>query len=169
VNDVFQVGYIARAHGLGGEVGIRTFDPASEALLDVDKVRLRLKDGSDCELQVDSVRGASKELLVAFEGVENRNAAEKLVGATVFVYREELEPPGDGEYFQGDLIGLAAFDEQGAQLGLVEEIWNTGPVPNLVIRGQGTGELVVPFTDDFVPRVEIEQKRIVVRPPEFVE
>jgi 16S rRNA processing protein RimM len=154
---------------LGGEVGVRTFDPASEALLDVERVRLRLKDGQDCEFTVDSVRGGAKELIVAFEEVENRAAAEKLVGSTVFVYRDELEPPGEGEYFQGDLIGLDAVDEQGGALGVVEEIWNTGPVPNIVIRAEGKPELVVPFTDDFVPRVEIAEKRIVVRPPEFSE
>jgi 16S rRNA processing protein RimM len=135
----------------------------------VDRVRLRLKDGQECDFTVDSVRSASKELIVAFEGVENRTGAENLVGSTVFVYREELEPPGEGEYFQGDLIGLDAVDEQGAKLGIVEEIWNTGPVPNIVIRGEGKSELIVPFTDEFVPSVEISEKRIVVRPPEFSE
>ena len=51
----------------------------------------------------------------------------------------------------------------------MEEIWDTGPVPNLVIRGEGRPELVVPFADEFVPTVDLEQGVLVVRPPEFLE
>jgi 16S rRNA processing protein RimM len=168
-NPHLEVGYVSRAHGLAGEVGIRTFDPASEALADVERVLVRGKDGAVVELVIDSVRSTPKEVLVGFEGVESRTAAEKLVGSTVLVYREDLDAPEDGEFFQGDLVGLVAVDESGAELGTVEEIWQTGPVPNLVIRAEGKPELVVPFADEFVPSVDMEQGRIVIRPPEYTE
>lgn len=167
---LFECGYVARAHGLNGEVGIKTFDPTSETLFDLERVLLRLKGGGgELEMQIDSIRATGKDILVSFEGVEDRVGAERLVGSTVLVYREDLEPPSEGEYFLGDLMGLTAVDEAGAELGKVEEIWETGPVPNLVIRRQGTPELVVPFVDEFVPTVDIEHKRIVVRPPEYTE
>lgn len=169
LRDQLEVGYVGRAHGLAGEVGVRTFDPASEALLDVERVLIRLKDGQTCELTVDSVRSTPKEILIGFEGVEDRTAAERLVGGTVLVFREDLDAPAEGEFFQGDLVGLLAVDESGAELGRVEEIWSTGPVPNLVIRAQGKPELVVPFADEFVPTVDLAQGRIVIRPPEYTE
>jgi 16S rRNA processing protein RimM len=84
------------------------------------------------------------------------------------VARADIAPPAEGEFFQGDLVGLTAVDEQGATLGRVEAVWNTGPVPNLVIR-MGTEELLVPFTDAFVPSVDLEAGRVVVRKPEIVE
>lgn len=161
-------GYVARAHGLDGEVGIKTFDPGSETLFEVERVFLRLRDGSELEMTIDSVRTTNKELLVAFEGVEGRSAAEKLVGSTVHVFREDLEPPSEGEYFLGDLVGLAAFDEQGNELGRVEEVWESGPVPNLVIRKAGA-ELLVPFADEFVPAVDVPNGRLTVKPPEYLE
>jgi len=101
--------------------------------------------------------------------VRGRTAAEALVGATVIAFREDLEPPAEEEYFQGDLVGLTAVDESGKVLGRVEEIWETGPVPNLVIRAEGKEELVVPFVDDFVSTVDIPGGRLVVKPPEFLE
>jgi 16S rRNA processing protein RimM len=80
-----------------------------------------------------------------------------------------LKPPADGEYFQGDLVGLEAVDESGRILGKIEEVWNTGPVPNLVIRSVEVGELLVPFADDFVRSVDLAAGRVVLRPPEIIE
>ncbi|WP_338866080.1 ribosome maturation factor RimM [Myxococcus stipitatus] len=166
---LLELGYVSRAHGLRGELAVRPFDPASETLGTVDRVRVRTRAGEERDLQIESLRPTPKEDIVAFEGVESRTEAEALVGATVLVYREDLEPPAEGEFFQGDLIGLAAVDESGASLGQVEEIWATGEVPNLVIRAPGRQELVVPFADDFVPSVDMAARRIVIRPPEYVE
>lgn len=164
-----ELGYVARAHGLHGELAVKPFDPASTTLETVDRVLLRRKDGSEEERSIESVRQASTETLVVLEGVRGRTAAEAYKGATVLVFREDLEPPGENEFFQGDLIGLAAFDPDGKALGTVEELWETGPVPNLVIRDAARSELIVPFADAFVPEVDLEAGRLTVRPPELTE
>jgi 16S rRNA processing protein RimM len=164
-----ELGYVARAHGIRGEIAVRAFDPGSQTLQDVERVRVRTRAGQERELRIESLRPTPKEDIIAFEGVETREQAEGLVGSTVFVYREDLEPPAEGEYFQGDLVGLTAVDEAGKELGRVEELWATGEVPNLVIRGPGQAELIVPFADDFVPSVDVPAGRIVIRPPEFLE
>ncbi len=167
---LLELGYVARAHGLSGEVGLRTFNPGSDTLDIVERVLVRTRSGEERELRIESVRPTPKENLVGFKGVASREAAEALVGATVLVWREDLEPPAEGEYFLGDLMGLTAVDESGRELGKVVEIWETGEVPNLVIRGNGVkGELAVPFADEFVPTVELEAGRLVVRPPEYIE
>ena len=135
-----QVGYVAKAHGLRGEVTVRTFDPASTTLFEVGRVFVRLRNGAEQVLNIESSRSSAKDLLIAFEEIPDRTAAEGLVGATVFVYREDLEPPAEGEYFLGDLLGLEAFTEEGESVGRVEEIQDLGEVPNLVIR-KGEDEL----------------------------
>jgi 16S rRNA processing protein RimM len=166
---LLELGYVARAHSLSGEVAVRTFDPGSETLDSVERVLVRLRSGEERVLKVEGVRPTPKENLVSFEGVDSREDAEALVGSTVLVYREDLEPPGEGEYFLGDLMGLAAVDEAGNPLGKVAEIWETGEVPNLVIRGGKGGELIVPFADEFVPTVDMAAGRLVIRPPEYLE
>lgn len=160
---------MARAHGIQGEIAIRSYDPGSESLDAVERVWVRTRAGEERELRIESVRPTPKENIVAFEGVETREAAEALVGSAVFVYREDLEPPEEGEYFQGDLVGLTAVDEAGQELGKVAEVWNTGEVPNLVIRAEGKPELIVPFVDEFVPTVDVPGGRIVIRPLEYLE
>jgi len=164
-----QVGYVARAHGLGGELAVRTFDPESLALSVVHRLVVRLRSGEEREVDVTRARRASDAFLVTLRGIDSRSAAEPLRGATVLVHREDLPPPAEGEWFQGDLVGLEARTPDGAPLGRVTEIWNTGPVPNLVIEGAAPEPLVVPFVDDFVPEVDLDAGVLVVRPPEMVE
>jgi 16S rRNA processing protein RimM len=164
-----EVGYVARAHGLGGELAVRTFDPDSEALSVVHRLVLRLRSGEERDVALTAARRAADTTLVSLAGVTSRAAAEALKGATVLVHREDLPPPAEGEWFQGDLVGLEARTPEGAPLGRVTEIWNTGPVPNLVIEGAGPEPLVVPFVDDFVPEVDVKAGVLVVRPPEVLE
>lgn len=160
------VGYVARAHGINGELGVRTFDVGSEALDDVERLVLRSREGVEREFAVVASRPAAKEVLLTLDSVESRSAAEALRGSTVLVYREDIPPPAEGEYFQGDLVGLRAVSPENEPLGRVEEVWNAGPVPTLVIRGE-RGELLVPFADEFVPEVDLTAGVIRVRPLEF--
>jgi 16S rRNA processing protein RimM len=161
------VGYVSRAHGIHGELAIRPFDAGSDALDDVERLILRSPEGTEREFTVVGARPASKEVLVTLDSVEGRSAAEALRGSTVLVYREDLSPPAEGEYFQGDLVGLRAVSPEGKALGKVEEVWNAGPVPTLVIRGEG-GELLIPFADEFVPQLDLAAGVVVVRPLEYL-
>jgi 16S rRNA processing protein RimM len=164
-----EVGYVARVHGLQGELAVRTFDRQSEALSSVRRIVVRLRSGEERDMAVESARRASDATLVSLAGVTSRSAAEAFKGATVLVHREDLPPPAAGEWFQGDLVGLEARTPDGTALGRVTEIWNTGPVPNLVIEGTGSEPLVVPFVDEFVPEVDVKAGVLVVRPPEMLE
>ncbi len=166
---LLELGYIAAAHGVQGKVIIRTFDPQSAALDQVQRVLLKLKDVDERELKIVYRQHTGNRWVLGFAEIETRSEAENLIGSRVSVFRCDLEPPGEGEFFQGDLIGLTAFNEAGRVLGKVAEIWNTGPVPNLVIRGEDERELLVPFADEFVPHVDLAEGRIVVRPPDFEE
>jgi 16S rRNA processing protein RimM len=164
-----EVGYVARVHGLKGELAVRTFDPESEAIATVRRLIVRLRSGEEQALEVESTRRTPDATLVCVRGIRSRSAAEPFKGAAVLVYREDLPPPEEGEWFQGDLVGLEARTPEGAPLGRVTEVWNTGPVPILVVQGPGPQPLLVPFVDEFVPEVDVEAGVLVVRPPEMLE
>ncbi len=166
---LLQIGYISRAHGLNGEVVLKTFDPQSTVLEEVERLVLTLRGGEERELALASVGEApGSDLLLRFKKVSRRPEAEALVGSTVHVRREDVAPPAEGEFFHGDLVGLEAFAVDGRRLGVVAEVWSTGPVPNLCIR-DGEQELLVPFADEFVAAVDLPGKRITIVPPSYEE
>ncbi len=166
VNEWLNVGYVSRAHGLKGAVVVKTFDPASSALGTVDRLRLTPKVGAPREYELLTVRDAGGDLLVELKALSRREDADLLVGSTVSVHREEIDQPEEGEFFQGDLVGLAATTEDGRSLGIVAEVWSSGPVPNLVLK-DGEHEQMVPFADDFVVKVDLEARTIVLKPLVF--
>jgi 16S rRNA processing protein RimM len=90
-----------------------------------------------------------------------------VVGSAVLVEREQLPALDDDEHYQADLIGLRAHSPDGVELGVVEEIWNTGEVPTLVIRKDGE-ELAVPLVEAFVTRLDPASGTLTVEPPEYV-
>jgi 16S rRNA processing protein RimM len=167
--DTLEIGYVARAHGTGGELAVKMFDPGSRTLEKLERIRLVSRAGEASERRVEAVRFTPKETLLRLQGVTDRSAADSLRGATILAFREDVPGPSEGEYFQGDLVGLAVQDEQGLELGLVEELWSTGPVPVLVIRSSKGEELLLPFADDFVLSVDLKAQRLTVRLPEYME
>lgn len=164
-----QFGYVSRAHGLDGEVVVRTFDPASTVLDEIERVLVRTREGEERELAITQVReGPKGDLLVSFKGVRRREQSEPLTGSAVFAFREDLEAPGDDEVFQGDLVGLECFSPDGVRLGTIEDVFDAGAVPNLVIR-DGEKELMVPLVDDFVKEIDLTARRAVVVPLDLGE
>jgi 16S rRNA processing protein RimM len=159
------VGRIVRAHGIRGELGVRCNDPASSSLLLAKQIWLAEETAPRTVL---SARAAHIEVLIRLQGIVDRTGAEGLKGRDVFVERAALPPAAEGEYYFADLVGLQAVTEDGKLLGTVQGLWETGPVPVVVI-GEGEGELMVPFAEHFVVSVDLAAKQMVIRPPEYDE
>jgi 16S rRNA processing protein RimM len=152
------IGYVARAHGLRGELRVHTHDPDSATLFDVDRVWI-----GGAAYDVEDARPTNGAVLLTVAGVADRDAAEALKGQGVEVAREDV-PLAEGEYLLADLPGCEVLDGAGASLGRVVEVI-AGPQPILVIHGDGL-ERLLPAVPDFVRHVDVEARRIVVEPPE---
>src|SRR5688500_10159547 len=96
-----EVGFVARAHGIRGEVCAITHDPESTTLGDVEAVWIGGK-----RFTVIGARDTQKGWLLSLDGVPDRNAAEGLRGSTVEVEREDIEL-GEDEMLIADLVGCA--------------------------------------------------------------
>lgn len=160
------VGVVSAAHGIRGHVRIKSFtaEPGDIArygpVYDVTGGRpLRL-----------TVTGRSRELVIArIEGIGDRDAAEALQGHRLFVPREAFPPLDAEEFYHADLIGLraelAAGLEQPRQiLGAVVAVHDFGGGDILeVASGQGTS-LMIPFTGDAVPEVNVAEGWLIIAP-----
>ncbi len=160
------LGRIGRAHGLRGEVTVevRTDDPFGR--FDPGSV-LRTDPGSAGPLTVASVKAHSGRLLLTFDGVADRTAAEALRGVLLQAVVDPDERPADpDEYFDHQLVGLAAVTTSGESVGQVAEVLHLSGQDCLAIRTPAGREVLVPFVESIVPVVDIEGRRIVIAPPD---
>lgn len=158
-------GHVAKAHGIKGGVRLHLWNDDGETLRKGLVVELRREGQRPQRTSIAAVYGPG---LVKLEGVDDRNAAEPLRGAEVFVRRADFPPPEEGEGYLIDLIGALVVDEQGAVLGTIEGFVEETSQPLAEVRVEGRDEpVLVPFVDELVVRVEDDAAppRVVMRPP----
>jgi 16S rRNA processing protein RimM len=167
-NDLVLVGEFGRAHGLKGEVRLKSHTGDPQAIAEYRP--LIASNGKTFSLKnVRTAPGGAADLLIAVvDGVTTREASEALNRVQLYVAREKLPPPDeDDEFLLADLIGLAVQNEAGEIIGTVVDVPNYGGGDLLEIAPAQKGPTAfLPFTKAFVPTVDIAGKRIVAVPPD---
>jgi 16S rRNA processing protein RimM len=158
------VGRLGRPHGVKGEINVEVLTDEPEKRF-LKGIKLTLQNQNK-ELTVASARVHTKKLLVTFEEISDRNLAEDLKGCYLVVELDNSEIPQAGDAFYEDqLIGLTAVSQNDEVLGEVIEVIYRTAQDLLVIKTLDNREILVPFVDEIVPKVDLTQKRIVLNPP----
>jgi len=154
---------IIGAQGLKGAVKVKLFTAAPEALSSYGP----LHDARGREYEITAFRaGKPGEAVISFSGVTDRNAAEALKGVELFVPRDALPAPAEEEFYHADLIGLEAQDSEGRVLGKVAAIHNYGAGDVMEIGRSDGDSVLLAFTRETVPTIDIAGGRVVVAVPE---
>jgi 16S rRNA processing protein RimM len=168
VAERIRVARIGAAHGVRGEVRLWSFtqDPLAVA----DYGPLQSEDGAQA-FEIESLRPGKNFLVARLVGVATREAAEKLTNTDLFVPRERLPAIEEEDtFYYADLVGCAAVTAEGESVGTVSALHNFGAGDIIEIVPAGGGQtLMLPFTQDSVPEVDLQAKRIVVAPPAATE
>ena len=157
------LGRIKGPHGLKGELNVHAFtgDPA-----DIGAYGALTDALGKARIQIKVLRVTDKGVIVRIAGVGDRTAAEAMKGTELWIDRSRLPETDAGEFYHANLIGLAAVGPDGTAIGRIVSVENYGAGDLLEIRlsGQRQTELV-PFTDAFVPEVDIAAGRVTVVMP----
>ena len=153
-----EIGGIARAHGIRGEVVVHTHDPDSQILGDVESIFI-----GDVAYRVTGARGTHRGWLLVLEGVQTRNDAELLQGKPVTIERDQLDLD-EGDVLLDDMIGCKVVLVDGTPWGVVAAV-DLGPQDLLVIH-DGEIERLLPMVDQFLKSVDIAAGVVTVDPPE---
>ena len=153
------VGKVTKAHGLRGEVVVLVFSDNPD----------RFEPGSamffenGLEVRVRASRPNGGRLLVAFEGVDDRNAAEALRGLTLVVPRSFLPDLPEGEFWPHELEGFAVVTESGRTLGAISDVV-ANPANDLWVAVDESGaETMVPAIREVIVDVDVKAGRVLVR------
>ena len=151
------------AQGLKGAVKAKIFTHTPDALTRYGA----LHDAVGRRFEITAFRTAKPgEAVMSFQGVDSREAAEALKGASLFIAREKLPATEDDEFYHADLIGLEAQDGEGRIIGKVVAIHNFGAGDVIeIVRADGDNVLLA-FTRETVPVIDVAGGRIVVAVPE---
>ena len=158
------VARIGAAHGVRGEVKLWSFTADPPAVVDYGP--FTTADGRAVE--ITALRPGKDFFVARLKGVDDRNAAERLRNAELFVPRARLPAPAaDDEYYHADLIGLVIVDRAGAELGTVIAVHNFGAGDLIEVRLNGRrNSVLLPFNAAVVPQVDIAGGRVTVELPE---
>ena len=162
-SDRLLLGVIVGAKGIKGEVKVKSFTQNPEDIAAYGP----LKDASGAITYQLKVVGLSKGLpVVRIKGISDRNGAEALKGTELYVGRDKLpETTEDDEYYHADLIGLQAVFRDGTTFGTILRLHDFGAGDMLEIVPDGKSEkgaVLVPFTAEMVPEVNIAKGQVVV-------
>lgn len=162
-DDMVCVAAIAGAYGVRGEVRLKSFTAEAEAVADYGP--LHTEDGQ--HYTVTLTRPIKNGLAARLGGVATKEDADALRGIKLFVPRKNLPELPEDEFYYADLVGLEVRDTGGAVLGKVKSVQNHGAADLLEIHGPGLRSTVLlPFTLESVPTVDLALKRIIADPPE---
>ena len=160
------IGVIAAAHGIKGEVKVKTFTSTPERFGGYGP--LLTQDGR--RLEIVTLRPLrADEVIAAFGGVCDRNTAETLKGQHLYVPRAALPEPNPGEFYHADLIGLSVHDSSGKTIGTVRSIDNFGAGDLVEVEFPAGGTEFIAFTDANVPVVDVAAGYLVVELPRYAE
>jgi len=157
---------VLRERGNVGEVLARSVSDVPGRMESLREAQLRMPDGSDQTVTVESAWLHNQNWVLKFAGVDSIDAAKRLRGADLWVPRAERGALPEGEYFQSDLVGCRVLDgKDGRVLGVVEGFEEYGGPLLLEVKGDG-GEVLIPFVPAICVAVNLAERSISVDLPE---
>lgn len=166
-----ELAEITRSHGIRGEVRVRLFNPDSDVLFQLKEVRLRLTDGTERDVPIQSVRPVEGGLLLKLRPINDRDRADELRGVRLLAKRSDFPALEEGEFYVCDVVGANVYlVDQDEPVGTLFELRNYPTVDVLVVKKlDGSPDLEVPLTDAFVEVVDPVAMRVVLRSLEGLE
>ncbi len=171
--DTVIVGRVRKPHGVRGEVRIEVLSDNADrfvAGVELQLVPSELSRGlTPRTVTIERSRPDKGDLLVHFEGIEDRDAVEGWRGALLEVDRASVPAAEDGTYYYFELVGCRCHDRQAGDLGEIVDVLEDGGGLLLLTR-HGDRELPIPFVNRFIEHIDIQAGRIELNlPPGLVE
>ncbi|SLN74040.1 ribosome maturation factor RimM [Ruegeria meonggei] len=164
MTDLICVGSIAGSYGVRGEVRLKSFCAIPE---DIETYSPLTDEAGKERYPLVLTRPIKNGFAARLGGVETKEQADAINGLRLFARRDQLPSLPDDEFYHTDLIGLEVYDTGGTLLGRVKSVQNHGAADLLELHGPGLkATVLLPFTQEAVPTVDLDKGRVIADPPE---
>jgi 16S rRNA processing protein RimM len=147
------LGRVVGVYGIKGWVKVYSYTRPPEAIFDHARWLVG-REGRRREVALLQGRAQGRGLVAELEGCTDRDQARELIDADIAVRASDLPPLGPGEYYWHQLVGLKVVNLEGADLGTVDHLLETGANDVLVVRGER--ERLIPYTRDAVKQIDLD-------------
>lgn len=158
-DNCYQLGHIAKVHGLHGEVGIVLDVDYPEDYEDLKHVFVEQKSRLVPFFLEHFVVSHSNKVLAKFEDYDSVEDAEKLVGSALFLPLSQLETLKEDQYYYHELIGFGVIDESLGEIGEVKVIYDLETQDLLGVDHKGK-EILIPIQDQIIQKVDKAAKKV---------
>ena len=156
-----EIGQIVNTFGIKGMVKVKPFTDNIKRFDKLEKVYIKNKEGKK-EYKIEEVKYHKNMVLIKFVGIENPEEANLLRESYLLVDRETEEPLEEGTYYIVDMIGLEVYTDKGENLGILEDIFNTGSNDIYVVKNELGKQILLPAIKEVIKQVDMENKKITV-------
>ena len=161
MENMLRVGVITSPHGIKGEV--KVFPTTDDAKRFKDLKKVILDTGKEyIPMEIEHVKFFKNMVILKFRGYDNINEIEKYKSRDLLITRDQAVDLEPDEYFITDLIGLTVVSDQGAELGTLKDVLETGANDVYVVAMKDGKELMLPAIGDCILNVDLEQGRMEV-------
>ena len=161
MENMLRVGVITSAHGIKGEV--KVFPTTDDAKRFKELKKVILDTGKEyIPMEIEHVKFFKNMVILKFRGYDNINEIEKYKSRDLLITRDQAVDLEPDEYFITDLIGLTVVSDQGAELGILKDVLETGANDVYVVAMKDGKELMLPAIGDCILNVDLEQGRMEV-------
>ena len=160
------IGKIVKAWGIKGKVKILSYAESSSIFREQKELYIRGRSGRQ-RLCLESVDEHKKGILLKFKGRNRIEDVEGLVGLTLYVDKNNLPPPEEGEHYWHELIGMTVETDSGKSLGKLTNIIATGSNDVYVVR-KGAREWLIPAIQEVIREINVEQQLMIISPMEGI-
>jgi len=159
---LYAVGKVVKAFGIKGEVVVESMTSAAGRFKALKSVFVGRNDRDVESSTVEYVRvEGRKGVRVKLSSVQSRNDAELLVGAYVFVQKNDRVRLSRGTFFVEDLLGIQVIDEMGKHIGFLNDVLKLPAQDVYVIEGDGR-EVMIPATREFIREIDLDARTMKV-------
>jgi len=159
--ELLEIGRIVRCHGLEGRMKVRSYLESQDMLDNLPEVFVGRGSRESISFSVHAVQTGREFFFLKLVGIDDRDAAAKLVRSSVWVPSEKMKKLPEGEYYWRELIGLRVVTEEGQFLGRIESVFPTGSNDVYVCRAEK--EILLPATEEVVRKIDTDHGIMVVR------
>jgi 16S rRNA processing protein RimM len=159
------VGKVVGVHGIKGTNKFKSYADSLSLFYPGRSILIRDKRNREASLELKWINSHTRTPLISFEGVSDRDQAEALIGARLFIPKTELPELDEDTYYWFELIGIEVYTTEAEYLGRIASIFPTGSNDVYVVKDQKK-EILVPALESVVVGIDLEQKIMRVRLPE---